>query len=79
MTIKQKIYKIIGNQLGVEPQNLKSEMLIKSDLNIDPLDLVDLISVLEEQFKIEISAGEAKKFETIGNIETYVLEKVNEI
>ncbi|PIZ43258.1 acyl carrier protein [candidate division WWE3 bacterium CG_4_10_14_0_2_um_filter_42_8] len=78
-TVKDKIYQIIARQLGIDLGGLKPEMELISDLNIAPLDLVDLIAFLEEQFKMEIPAEEVKKLKTLGDLEILIDEKVNEI
>jgi len=79
MSVKDKIYHIISHQLGVLPETLNNDLMILSDLNADPLDLVDLIAALEEEFDIEIKSEEVKGLESIGNVVNLVSEKVNEI
>jgi len=78
-TIKEDIYRIVGHQLGVDPESLHDDSDLISDLNIAPIDLVDLVAALEEHFKIDIPVDEVKPLKTLQDLEILINELVNEI
>lgn len=65
---------IIADQLGVKFEEVT---LVASlvDLGMDELDGVELIMVLEEEFKIEIPDEDAEKLRTLGDFVKYIEEK----
>jgi len=66
--IKQKVYEIIINTLGVEPEDVKDESQIAGDLGGDSLDEVEITMKLESEFSIAISDDKADKCKTVGDI-----------
>ena len=53
--ILERIKKVIENQLGIEPDDIKLESTFFEDLDADSLDIVELILTFEEAFKVDIS------------------------
>jgi acyl carrier protein len=54
---------VVVEQLGVNPDQVKSESKIVKDLGCDSLDVVELIMAIEEEFSIEIDDDNAVKME----------------
>ena len=52
--IFDKLKDIIVEQLGVEEEEVTLEASIQDDLNADSLDIVDLITVIEDEFDLSI-------------------------
>ncbi len=46
------------------------------DLGADSLDIVELVMAMEEEFDIEIPDDDAEKIQTIGDVISYVKEKI---
>ena len=67
---------IIGDQLGVEQEQVTPEASFVDDLNADSLDLVELIMAFEEEYGMEISDEDAEKITTVGQAWDYVQEKL---
>ena len=63
--IKEKVTKIIVDQLGVDEKEVTTEASFVDDLGADSLDIVELIMSLEEEFDIEISDEEAETLTTV--------------
>lgn len=59
--VKDKVTKIIVDQLGVDEKEVTSQASFVEDLGADSLDIVELVMALEEEFDIEISDEEAEK------------------
>lgn len=77
--IKEHVFKVVSNYLGVPEAEINSESHLKDDLNSDPLSLADLVVSLEDEFKITIPAEESQKFIKVGDIVDYVSESVGEV
>jgi acyl carrier protein len=74
-TVDERVKKIIGEQLGVEEDDLPPEASFVEDLGADSLDTVELVMALEEEFGIEIPDEDAEKILTVGKALDYIKEK----
>jgi len=72
--IRERLKKIIVDQLGVDESEVVSNASFVEDLNADSLDLVELIMSLEEEFKLQISDEDAEKITTVNEAEDYIEE-----
>jgi len=75
MGAEEKIKSIIAEQLGVKKEEIKPESSFIDDLGADPLDTVELVMALEEEFGIEIPDEDAEKMTTVGDAIKYIEEK----
>ena len=67
--IFEKIREIIAEQLSVEDiEKITLETSLTNDLEADPLDAVEIIMALEEEYDIEIPDEVAEEFKTVGDI-----------
>ena len=73
--ILERIKKVITNQLGIEPDEIKLESTFFEDLDADSLDIVELILTFEEAFKIDISDEAAAETDTRDDAEGANLEE----
>jgi len=74
-TVDERVKKIIGEQLGVEEDEVTPEASFVDDLGADSLDTVELVMALEEEFGIEIPDEDAEKILTVGKALDYIKEK----
>ena len=74
-TVYERVKKIIGEQLGVEEDEVTPEASFVEDLGADSLDTVELVMALEEEFGIEIPDEDAEKILTVGKALDYIKEK----
>jgi acyl carrier protein len=72
--IRERLKKIIVDQLGVDESEVVPSASFVEDLNADSLDLVELIMSLEEEFKVQISDEDAEKITTVQEAEDYIEE-----
>ena len=63
---------MIIDQLGVSEDELQLETNLMKDLEADSLDAVEIIMAIEDEYDIEIPDEDAEKFQTIGDIVSYV-------
>lgn len=73
--MKDKIIEIIAKQLNLNPNEIDENSSLKLDLGADSLDLVAIVSNVEELLKIEIDLTEVSKLDSIKEIEDYIEAK----
>lgn len=71
-SIEERVAKIIVEQLGVKPEEVRPEASFVEDLGADSLDTVELVMALEEEFETEIPDEEAEKISTVQAAIDYV-------
>ena len=69
-TVFERLKRVIIEQLDVEEELVTPEASFADDLNADSLDLIELITAMEEEFstaekKLEIADEDAEKIQTI--------------
>lgn len=75
MSVNPKVKDIIVEQLGVDPEKVKSEASFIDDLGADSLDIVELVMAMEEEFDLEIPDEDAEKLKTVNDVQTYLSSK----
>lgn len=75
MAIEDRVKEIIVDQLGVDPDEVKTESHFIDDLGADSLDTVELVMAFEEEFNIEIKDEDAEKIQTVKDVIQYLKEK----
>ena len=75
--IKEKVFGIVCDRLGVTPDKLKPETSYTKDLGADSLDLVELVMALEDTFGMNIPDEETQKIQTVGDTIKYIEEHVS--
>ena len=75
MSVAEKVKTIIVDQLGVSPEEVKSESSFVDDLGADSLDLTELIMAMEEEFGIEIDDEDAQKILKVKDAVEFIEKK----
>ncbi|WP_028517149.1 acyl carrier protein [Ruminococcus flavefaciens] len=70
--IFEKLKDIIAEQLSVEADEVSLESNIQDDLGADSLDVVDLITTIEDEFDISIPDEAVEEIKTVGDIVNYI-------
>ena len=70
--VEAKVREIICEQLGVSEDEVTPETSFIEDLGADPLDIVELVMALEEEYEMEISDEEAEKIRTVQDVVNYI-------
>lgn len=75
-----KLLGIIAKYANYDAEKINEDMSFADDLGVDSLDLVDIISALEDEFKIEITDEDlANGIETVGNAVELLKTKLEEV
>ena len=76
MDLAERVYALVGEQLGVEKESLVPEANLLDDLGADSLDVVELVMAIEEEFAIEVPDADAENIRTLGDITSYIEARV---
>ncbi len=68
----EKVKKIIVDELGVDPNEVKQEASFIEDLGADSLATVELVMAFEKEFGMSIPDEEAEKLKTVGDVTKYL-------
>ena len=74
MAVEQEIKNIIMEKLGVNAEQLTPEASFTEDLGADSLDMVDLLTALEEKYGT-IPESDNEKLKTVGSAIEYLKSK----
>lgn len=73
---EEKIIQIISNSLGIEPQDLKPELDLETDLSIQKLEVADMLLNLEREFSVQIPQEEKSDIRTVRDVINCVLDNL---
>jgi len=76
LSVEEKVKKIVGEQLGVDDEEITPDASFVEDLGADSLDTVELVMAFEEEFSIEIPDEDAEKIITVQNSVDYIRERM---
>jgi acyl carrier protein len=72
MDTREKLKKIIVEQLGVDADEVTAEASFVDDLGADSLDTVELVMAFEEEFDLEIPDEDAEKITKVQDAVAYI-------
>jgi acyl carrier protein len=64
------------DEFEIEPSLIRNETLLKDELEIESLDLVDIIVMIEKEFKVKIKPEEIIKVRTMNELYDFIEAKV---
>jgi len=68
----EKVRKMIAEQLSRNESDIKLESEIINDLGADSLDVVEMLMVVESEFKVSIPDEKAIDMKTVGDIVSFI-------
>lgn len=73
---EDKIIQIISQSLGVEPEELKPELELETDLRVQHLEIADMLLNLEKEFSVKIPEEEKGDIRTVQDVIDAVLDNL---
>jgi len=70
--IEKQVIEVVGKELGVDPNSIKSETSFVCDLKADSLSQMELVLAVEERFDIEIPDDVAENLKTVNNVVEFI-------
>ena len=68
----EKVRDIVAEQFDVDSEEVTAESTIIDDLGADSLDVVDLISAVEDEFDVQIPDEKVEGIKTVGDIVAFI-------
>ena len=75
--IEGKVREFLIDDLEIDEEKIKPEVLLKDDLGIDSLDFVDIVVIVEKKFGFKIKPEEMATVKTLSQFCDYIESKVN--
>lgn len=75
-SIEKRVKEIIAEVFNIKFENINDDMRFVEDLRAKSADIVELLALLEDEFKIEIPLAEALRNKTVGDAWRYIEKKV---
>ena len=73
--MKEKIKKLIAEQLCISVEKVTDDADITKDLGADSLDIVELLMAFEDEFRVAISDEDAQNIKSVNDVVTYIESK----
>ncbi len=73
--MEKEIIDLISKTLEIPSKDITLKTNLISDLELESLDLVDLITAFEKKYNIEILDKDIKNFQTVNDIVQYIKSK----
>ena len=74
--IFERICELLAEQLGVDAGEITTETQLVGDLGADSLDVVELVTALEDEYNIVILDDSIRENLTVGDIVAYIESRV---
>lgn len=75
--IIEKIHDFMVDEFEVEPEKLIPEANLKETLGLDSLDYIDLVVVIESNFKFKVKPEDFTNIASLQDFYDYVISRVN--
>lgn len=76
--LKETMLDVLKEIVEIDLDSIDSSTSLQGDLELTSLDVVNLITEFEDKFDIEIPDDDIRGFLTVGDIEKYLYQKINE-
>jgi acyl carrier protein len=69
-----KVNSLLAEEFEIEESEFAPEANLKDTLNLDSINLVDLIALVQFNYKVTIPVEDLKKIQTFDNLYDYIFE-----
>lgn len=74
--VYEKLCEFLSAQLGVDPADIRPETNIIKDLGADSLDVVEMITVMEDEYDLIITDERIRELYTVGEVAAFLEEQL---
>ena len=74
--IKEKVTTFLVEELEIEESKIQDQALLKEDLGIDSLEVVDVVVLVEEEFGFKMKPEDFKQIQTLDQFCQFIQEKL---
>ena len=71
----KELQELSAEILGIDPEQVQMDKSFQRDLAADSLDLVELISAIEDKYDVELPEEELDKMKNVGDLWQFLLSK----
>lgn len=68
----ESVKQFLVEELRKKPEDITMEAELVGDLGINSIELAELILVCEEKFNVQIDDDDLHRFNTVGDVVTYI-------
>lgn len=72
--IMEQVNELLANEFEVEVNDITPEANIKETLSLDSLSLVDMVALLQVNYKVTIPVAELSKIQSFNDLYDYIEE-----
>ncbi|GAA0678461.1 MULTISPECIES: acyl carrier protein [Clostridium] len=73
--MEKRVKSIIADYLGLKTEDIKLDMGLVEDLNINSYDIMSIVSLFEEEFNIEVPDTDIRLFQRVNDIVEYIKKR----
>lgn len=73
---RNRVVRVISEQLGLDESEVEDDKHIIADFGADSLDIIELVMAIEDEFNIEIPEEHAEACSTVGDVIQYVQRRI---
>ena len=74
--IIEQVNELLANEFEVEVSDITPEANIKETLSLDSLSLVDMVALLQVNYKVTIPVSELHKIQSINDLYDYIEQNI---
>lgn len=73
-TIRSRVLQVVSDQLGIPPEELTPQSDLQKDLNAQKLEIADLLTTIENEFKISLPEEKIEEIQTVEDLINLVVD-----
>lgn len=71
----ERVQEIIAEKLELDPEEITMESSLDDDLEADSLDVIEIITALEDEFNITFQQEDLQEMEKVSDLVSYIESK----
>jgi acyl carrier protein len=75
--VEREVFRLVASRFAIEEARLHRDLLLFDDLGADSLQLVELVSAIQDTFGIEVPSLQDRPLRTLGDVIGAIQERVS--